>query len=252
MRKQHQHFCINRPVQNQLKNQSQPGQRLMKTLPILIAFVTATSLSSLSARAVTADSSTLNIFSGASVDANSVFSSGAYSPSSVVDGLANGATSTEFFFGNTDPELLSIAGFSAPAGIDSITFFNTQAGQRAAPSVIIYTSTSDLTTDVNPADYTALNGGLAFTLPTDAGVPPSSYTEGLDSASGGADFGFDTLTGLDIPVGTQSILFDFGSPTQAAGLSEIQGFPAVPEPSTWAMMGLGAVGLLFLARRRLA
>ena len=221
----------------------------MKSLSTLMALVTATSLSSLSAHAVTADSSTPNIFSGASVDANSIFSSGAYSPSSVVDGLANGAISTEFFFGNTNPELLSIAGFSAPAGIDSITFFNTNAGQRAAPSVIIYTSTSDLTNDLNPADYTALNGGVAFTLPTDAGVPPSGYTEGLDSAASGADFGFDTLTGLDIPVGTQSILFDFGSPVQAAGLSEIQGFAAAPEPGTYALLGVGALVLAWRLRR---
>jgi hypothetical protein len=221
----------------------------MKNFPILIALVTATSLSSLSVHAATADSSTSNIFSGAAVDANSIFSSGAYSPSSVVDGLANGGDSTQFYFGNTNPELLSITGFSAPAGIDSITFFNTQAGQRAAPSVIIYTSTSDLTNDLNPADYTALNGGLAFTLPADASVPPSSYTEGLDSASGGADLGFDTLTDLNIPTGTQSILFDFGTVTQASGLSEIQGFAAVPEPSTYALMGLGALVLAWRLRR---
>jgi PEP-CTERM motif len=203
---------------------------------------------SLSASALTANSSTPNIFSGANADASSSFPG--RSPSAVVDGLATGNNTTEFFFNDSQdgisPEFLNISGFDASSGIDSITFFDGNAGDRTAPSVVIYTSTSNLTNDLNPADYTALNGGLAFTLPT--GESDSIYTEGSDSAVGSADNGFDTLTGLDIPTGTQSILFDFGTVSSSSGLAEIQGFAAVPEPATYAMMFAG-LGLLVLVRR---
>jgi hypothetical protein len=200
--------------------------------------------------AVTGDITTPNIFSGAAADASTTHSGG-WSAAAIDDGGGIGATQ-QFVFDDGpqagSPQLLNISGFDASSGINSITFYDSATGQRAAPSVIIYTSTSILTNNLNPADYTALNGGLAFTLPTDAGVPPSSYIEGADTSGSGR--GFDTLSDLNIPVGTQSILFDFGTGTgEGYGLAEIQGFAAIPEPGTWALL-LGGVGLLALVYRR--
>lgn len=208
-----------------------------------------------------ADSTTANIFSGQTVFANSLYNA-SFKYSGAVDGIATayngsnpGVYTSEFVFADkasaAQPDLLSISGFTASAGIDSITFFGTReyGSNRAETSVIIYTSTTDFATSadaLNTANYTALNGGIAFSLPTNASH--STFSEGVDSAGSTQDF--DTLTGLDIPVGTESILFSFTRPgTSGPGFSEIQGFAAVPEPSTWLLLGLGGVALIGFSRR---
>ena len=181
--------------------------------------------------------------------ANSNLGENGSTPSNVADGT----TSTVFTFGdaykgNPNPGLLSLSGFSAPSGIDSLVFYDYPTyGQRTASSVTIYTSTANTAGSLNTSDYTLLG---TFALPT--GANQTGFTEGTDAASSS---GFDVLSGLGIAAGTQSLLFGLPdtNPQYGTALTEIQAFPA-PEPSSWQCMIvlLAAAGGYGLVRRRQA
>jgi len=214
--------------------------------------------------------STPNVFNDgvdtpAFVTMNSTYSSNFLPPN--VDDL----TTAQSVFGdynrgggsNTDldDQLMTITGFSAPTGIDSLVFFDTgndyEPG-RNATQVTIYYSTSEIDSD-NPSDYTAaLNGGAAYTL----GLGSNGRYE--NAATDGSGVFYDTLS-LNIPGDAQSLLLDFGGENLAyalpdandyyvgAGFSEIQAFAAAPEPSVYALMTAGLLALAGLGRlRRLA
>ena len=196
-----------------------------------------------------------NIFNPGGAPATTVSSStyGSDFSSYAVD---SGPDYNQFFFGDfAGDESLSISNFSAPSGIATLRFFDTEEFEesRVATSVVIYVSTTNYASNpvaaLNPAHYTALNGGTAFNLPIGAGTDGAYYSTGIDSAGDdGVSGHYDDLS-LAIPAGTQSLLFDFGSPGIGKGFTEIEGFAPVPEPSAYAMMVAG-MGLLGFCLRR--
>jgi hypothetical protein len=217
--------------------------------------------------------STPNIFNdgtdpAALVTVDSDYSYGSF-PTSNVDNLSAGG---QFVFGDyhrngstTNPvvndQLMSISGFSDPTGIGSLRFFDLNQYEvgRVATQVTLFYTKATLTgaAALNPANYLVLNGGAAYSLPTDLNSN-NGYTGGTDAASG---VNYDTLTGLSVPTGTKGILLDFGAERDAyngntyfvgSGFQEIQAFGdavVVPEPSTWAMM-IGGLAFLGLCIRR--
>jgi hypothetical protein len=200
--------------------------------------------------------STPNIFTAAPAAANSTIN-GAFPGSAAfaIPGSVDDGTASQFFFGDGGPEYLSLAGFDATDGIDSIVFFGNTFSNRTSPSVTIYTSTSDEGNSLDPSDYTELGSG-AFSLPTNTPETDSTYpyttaddtyADGTDSVTGRS---YDVLSGLGIAAGTKSILFSFGGSAfgEGNGFTEIQAFPTsnvspIPEPNTWTML-LAGVGLL--------
>ncbi len=206
------------------------------------------------ARAATV--SDLNIFNDGTTQAtaNSTTTYGGFSVNSIDD--RNG--DTQFFFADAftgSPEILSLSGFNATAGISTLRFYGQQEFEirRVPLTVTIYTSAFTLTgtASLTESNYTLLG---TYALPATLDVPNNHayYTTGTDSTGGDGNYGkYDDLTNLGIAAGTKSILFDFGVETQGGrGLSEIEGFAAVPEPSTYALMGVGALALIVLARRQ--
>jgi hypothetical protein len=143
---------------------------------------------------------------------------------------------------------LSISGF-APTRINTINLFDFTVfgGDRTSTSVTIYYSTTNATGPLVIADYTELG---TFALANDGN---GNYTDGRDPSEE-HHVGYDTLSGLAIPNGTESVLFSFVRNADGAGsaISEIQGFDVVqaPEPSTWAMMLGGLTVLGFCVRRK--
>jgi hypothetical protein len=239
-------------------------------------FLLLTSLFTLAPFALSAQTiADLNIFntgtSQATVTQNTTYPG--FNPATVVDGSTNGTVFADYLRqGGSDTtindQLMSLSNFSDPGGITSLRFYDIdqyEAG-RVADQVTIYYSTSALTANsLNPANYTALNGGAAYTLPISSTMSNNAYTGGTDPHNG---FAYDTLANLAIPAGTTSILFDFGPDRDhnggpasdgsdssdynvGAGFAEIQAFGPVPEPSTYAMVILSLAGVAFLARRRL-
>ena len=197
--------------------------------------------------------STPNIFSLATASANSGLTEyGVGDPASVNDG-----TTSQFFFngpsdfGGPGSEYLSLTGFDATAGIDSIVFFGNTFSNRTSPSVTIYTSSSDEAGSgaLNPSNYTELG---SYDLPTSD--TESVYSDGTDSVTGRS---YDVLSGLGIAAGTESILFSFGGSVygEGNGFTEIQGFPTsnvspIPEPGTCTMLLAGAAILAGILRLR--
>jgi hypothetical protein len=112
------------------------------------------------------------------------------------------------------------------------------------------TMTSFTSASTNFQVYTATNNGLTTTLTLASAVFSSvpNNIGGLDLTVSGS--GTATLTGFDPTPGSFRLTsqgatgggnFTFSATTVVAG---------VPEPSTWAMMILGFVGLGFMAYRR--
>jgi PEP-CTERM motif len=190
--------------------------------------------------------STPNIFTAAPAAASSTIN-GAFTGSAAfaIPGSVDDGTPSQFFFGDGGSEYLSLAGFDATDGIDSIVFFGNTFSNRTSPGVTIYTSTTDEGNSLDPSDYTEL-GSSVFPLPTTDSLD-NAYSEGVDPVSGRS---YDVLSGLGIAAGTKSILFSFSGSVfgEGNGFTEIQAFPTsnispIPEPGTWAML-LAGVGLL--------
>jgi hypothetical protein len=240
----------------------------MKSLT-LASFLFVASQIVLSAQIIT----TSNIFNDGTTQAtvltDSAYSTGAF-PYSNIDNLSG---SGEFVFGDyarfSDPPVnpsvndqrMSITGFSDPTGIGSLRFFdgaNYEVGRVATQVTIYYSKSAATGNSLNLSDYHVLNGGVAYTLSADLNSN-NGYQDGTDVATG---INYDELTGLSIPIGTKSILLDFGAERDGynastyftgAGFAEIQAFGdavVVPEPSTWAMMFAGLAFLGVCIRRK--
>lgn len=196
-----------------------------------------------------------DIFDGSlTVTASSTFSAFNFNPNLVVDGTTDGHV-----FADTggEPQFMSITGFNA--SIDTLRFFDQpQFSERVAPGVTIYYS-SVSTTSLVPGDYTLLG---SFVLPTlniqnDPGGGDDIYAtptfDPIDISSGnqggnGSVINYAELTGLGIPAGTQSILLNLDNNLFGTGLSEIQAYSVIPEPSSLVL--LSGVALLGLGVRR--
>ena len=92
-------------------------------------------------------------------------------------------------------------------------------------------------------------------------TPTDTYVEGttLLNQVGGLKIttaGFDTFVKslglLSLGKGALATVADFGTITTTVNASAVLTPPAVPEPSTYALMGLGLVGIAAVARRRAA
>lgn len=190
----------------------------------------------------------------ATVDSTTLY--GGFSQAGIDD--LNG--DSQFFFAdaaNGTPQILSLSGFDATAGIGSLRFYGEQEYEirRVPLTVTIYTSLSSLsgTASLTESNYSLLG---TFALPATLDVPDNHayYTSGTDSTGGDGNYGkYDELDNLGIVAGTQSILFDFGGETSGGeGMSEIQGFVEAPEPSSYSMLVAGLILFGLLASRKLA
>ena len=208
-----------------------------------------------------ADINDPNIFNPTGGPSATAVSSSTYGgvdlPSYAVD---SGYGGNQFFFDDGDGnQRLSLSNFSAPSGIATLRFFDTEEYQdsRVAADVTVYYSLTNYAAQtsafvLNPANYTPLNGGVAYTLPLGNGGSGQYYGTGIDSAPQPGLYGYYDDLSVPVPVGTQSLLFHFDSDGIGKGFTEIQGFAAAPEPSTYAMMAAGFVLLGFCLRRRIA
>jgi PEP-CTERM motif len=159
-----------------------------------------------------------------------------------------------------------LAGLSAPAHADMVYTFNNFSGGATSGSLELNLA--------NPAAASNLNGSLApylvdlkftengqtFTI-TPSNLASGSFINTGAAGSGGAGVIF-TLTSeqnFSAPTATLEIFTNgwqvhdgLNGSTIASGNFSIEApvVAAVPEPSTWAMMILGFVGLGFMAYRR--
>jgi hypothetical protein len=102
----------------------------------------------------------------------------------------------------------------------------TQAFDPSATGFYVYTF--DLGTVTLPANSVENTpAGNAFLLTTSPGVPQGSYAEAFIEQSGA-----------------------FGNNANSGAILETSSPPPVPEPSTWAMMLLGFVGLAYAGLRK--
>ena len=189
-----------------------------------------------------------NIFnSSLTVAVSGTFDNAAFDASHLVDG-----TNNAFVFDNSNISQASISGFNS--GIETLRFFDTPSyTDRLVLSVDVYFSSS-LTSSLLIGDYT-YEGSYIVGPSTDGDLyvnktDPAEHPLASDPATVPANvIGYADVTGLSIPDGTQSILLVTTAPRDiGAGLSEIQGFAAVPEPSSAALLGLA--GLVLGLRRR--
>jgi hypothetical protein len=219
----------------------------------LSGLVVAAVLVSLTVSARAASVTATNIFNTGSFQATATSSSeynGGDGPQNAVD--LNGYNQLFFNDGQAGNETLSLTNFSDPSGIDTLRFYDTEEYEagRLAGSVTIYTSTS-VETSTSSADYTLLGNFALPTMSNSAVTNGHSYTTASYAGTNGVYDYYDDLTGLGIGSNVKSILLDFGpTPGIGYGFSEIQGFAATPEPSTYALIGLGLLALLAIGKFR--
>jgi hypothetical protein len=156
------------------------------------------------------------------------------STSLVAANLLDGTAGPFRFGGGTAPQRLAVSNFNA--AVHTLRFFDTPSyADRAAPSVAVYYSPLKQLA-LTPATYVPLG---TFVLPADnvgggaqadvypTATSPADHPRAADpSANPSATVHYAEITGLTIPPGTQSLLFDFGiNPVGLGfGLTEVQAF----------------------------
>jgi hypothetical protein len=182
---------------------------------------------------------------GSDLNASSIASYGP-NPSQAVDNYINTASQDDGqVFANDDTDQrLAITGFDSPI-LDVRLYLDPTDPSRFPSSVTIYYSTLSTTSLISTSsDYTGSNGGL---LLPDTTLSASSITPLPGAHSGPIDFYVDS------PVGTQTLLFDFGPVTSlGVRISEVQAFATTPEPGTFAIFACAALVLGAIRLRRRA
>jgi hypothetical protein len=150
--------------------------------------------------------------------------------SHAIDGYLRGTPNPPFngLIFSGAPEILSLSGFT-PGPIGLIRVWTIAADPGRVPTSVTIRSSISLVSTLTATDYETVLG--TFT-PLFTGPPPAGTDENY------ADFV------VTAPAGTQSLFFDFDSPS-GARLSEVQAF--VPEPAS---IGLAALAAGLLVRRR--
>jgi PEP-CTERM motif len=178
---------------------------------------------------------------------------------------------------------LASAGVAACSAANAATFPSVGANPLGPEFIITENSNGSFTTAVNPA-YSSDPGPYDSVEDTYFGVinNSSSVLHSITVSAPNGPFGFDgdgidtfgvtgsdptgyggpdaTFTNISLDLDTGTVVFgpngiapggsDIFSLEEAIALNTIVVTRGVPEPSTWAMMLLGFVGLGFLARRR--
>ena len=231
-----------------MKNLSPRSLRSASLFSIALVAIAASTT-----QAHAASVTTPNIFSNETTASDALYPG--FGPSSdAVDG--NPKTDLVYNNSSTEDQYLSISGFNATAGIGTLQFFDLPqfSDVRTPLSVTVYYSSTD-TSSLLPSDYTSAGN---FSLP----ATDYRFTDGTttDTDSNGGTINYDQITGLDIPIGTESVLFAFQATADTSdggyyGTSEtqVEGFAAAstPEPSTYALglIGLGALALVHVMRK---
>jgi len=255
----------------------------MKTLPTLMALVTAVSLTTLSARALTVNGVSTQ---GTDTTAQSFYDGDINTTNDLIFGLPGSSFSTTAGPDYTGPitalgdglasstnngnnlvffdELHIVGGNSLPSDPVVTITLNTSAtgsptgynltqivsfnGWQDHPSESDQNYSISYSTVANPTDFISL--GTVTYAPFD---PANDNTTSDPQSSS-----MVTVTGLDAAVGVAAIQFTFlpytapDSSTQEGQMIreiEVDGVAAVPEPSTWALMGLGGLVLVWRLRR---
>jgi hypothetical protein len=159
----------------------------------------------------------------------------------VIDGTGGGNL-PDGTDGNYSTQLQALVAQGQSLGSSTLVLNGLTQGQTYSVELVFDSNQKDARSQSVQDTTVGGNDAVSGTIVTggDQGYP----TQNPNPDPTGAEYITDTFTAL----GTSETLVGQG------GNSQLSGFvvEAVPEPGTWAMMGLGAVGLLFLARRKLA
>jgi len=240
----------------------------MKTIQSILALATAISLTSLSAHAVsesdasvqgatidyesTYDSFSTNLLTSATITDNGVTPDYGSSYAGLTDlssTLGGGNAANNAYFGN------GVAGNSL-ASNPVVTFTLDTSAATGSPTGYDLTSITSVYGWQNYPSMSDQNYTVWYTTvsdPTFTELASVSYAPFTDATPGPYTASQVVLTDLTSAVGVNAIQFDFT--TLAAGQSgqmvheiEVTG-DAAPEPSTWALIGLGALVLAWRLRR---
>ncbi len=162
----------------------------------------------------------------------------------------NADTNSLIFSDNDTDQRLAATGFTATTNTyeDVRVYSDATDSTRLITTISVYYSTSTMA-----SSSAALNSANYTFLITATPAYPGSWTSYLPAIPKPLDRAY-TDVGVTVPVGTKSLLFDFGP---AGGASwdgdrvwEVQLIHAVPEPASLVLVVFGLIGLLCYAWRK--